>query len=50
MEVVGLVLGVVGVIEPLIDGAIHLCDLYQSSSQFGLDVNAFRFLPYSSVR
>ncbi|KAI8713053.1 hypothetical protein NCS52_01248600 [Fusarium sp. LHS14.1] len=41
-EIAGLVLGVVGVIQPLTSASLFLCDLYQSSNQFGADANAFR--------
>jgi len=47
-DIAGLVLGVVGVLKPLTEASLFICDLYrdQFSNQFGSDANALRFVPF----
>jgi hypothetical protein len=42
-EIAGLCLGVLGVISPLVDTSLQLCEVYFSASHLGEDVNALRY-------
>ncbi|KIW18073.1 hypothetical protein PV08_02360 [Exophiala spinifera] len=42
MDIAGLIFGVIGVVKPLAETAVSLCEVSQSVSHFGSDLNALR--------